>query len=596
MKKNNVHSESITQLRSRAEEYLKREVQKNPESSVPHDEMPRIIHDLEVHQIELELQQEELLQSRDELEVGLERYMELYDFAPLGYLTLARDGTIQQVNLTGTKLLGVNRKELIGEPFGRFVTTEDSSDFIMFMERVFSSSGNCSCEVMLRNDETSDPQMDHILLRDTGSLYHRTVRIDAVISNDGQECRAVVSDISMQKRAEKENAALQASLVQLRKMESIGRLAGGFAHDFNNFLQVMLGNIDLLIVAKGVNRSVREQLADLRMMVLQSARLPHQLLVFARKQAIKPAVIDFNAAVSEMLNMLRRLIGEDINLVFTPAKDLWSVRMDPSQVDQIMANLALNSRDAIHGAGILSIKTSNVVVDAVYCRSHSESLPGEYVKLVVHDDGRGIDKEAIHSIFEPFFTTKPMTESSGFGLSTVYGIVRQNNGFIEVFSRDGEGTTFEIYMPRCSVDAPENSPATESVEEPGGDETILLVDDNDAVREMTMGYLQSFGYGVLAASSPEEALSLSADYSGLIQLLVIDMLMPGMNGKDLSLKLTAKRPELKRLFLSESTADAFRLDGAWDENIPFLGKPFSRPDLACKIREVLEDGAISVEV
>jgi signal transduction histidine kinase len=590
MKKSRKSSEYIAELRGRAEEHLRRGVEKNGELSASYDEMQRIIHELAVHQIELEMQQEELLQSREELEMGLERFTELYDFAPLGYLTLARDGTILQINLTGTKLLGVHRSELIGVPFGSFVASEDLPDFTMLLERVFSSSDHCSCDVMLQNDEPSRSPVDHI----PGSLHHRTIRIDAVVSKDGQECRATISDISMQRQTEQENAALQSSLLQVRKMESIGRLAGGLAHDFNNILQVMLGNIDLLIVSKGVSSSVREQLANLRMFVLKSAKLPHRLLVFARKQAVEPSVIDFNAAVSDMLNMLRRLIGEDISLVFTPGKDLWSVMIDPSQVDQIMANLALNSRDAIHGTGILSIKTSNVVVDALYCRSHSESHPGEYVQLVVRDDGRGIDKETMHSIFEPFFTTKPMTESSGFGLATVYGIVRQNNGFIEVFSADGEGTTFEIYLPRCLDNAPGSLPETESVEAPGGDETILLVEDDDAVREMSVDFLKSFGYRVLVASSSEQALSLSDDYSGTIQLLVTDMIMPGLNGWGLSLELTTRRPELKALFISGYTADLFKHNGAWDERIAFLGKPFSRLDLACKVRESLDKTALSM--
>ena len=291
---------------------------------------------------------------------------------------------------------------------------------------------------MLWNDELS-----HL-------LPDRIVRIDAVVSNDGQECRAAVTDITMQKHAEKENAALQSRLIQLRKMESIGRLARGVADDFNTMLQVVLGKIDLLIPAKGVSSSVRERLIELRMFILKSAGLPYQLLVFARKQTIEPVVLDVNAVVTEMLNMLRHLIGEDIDLTFTPGKDLWLVLIDPSQLDQIMANLALNSRDAIQGAGTFTIETCNVVVDDTYSRSHPESRPGEYVQLLVRDDGRGIDQEAIHSIFEPFFTTKPMSESSGFGLATLYGIVRQNNGFVEVSSRNGEGTTFEIYFPRCS--------------------------------------------------------------------------------------------------------------------------------------------------
>jgi two-component system cell cycle sensor histidine kinase/response regulator CckA len=485
MEKNRVPSENFNELRRQAEEHLKTGRQKIPDLTASHDEMQRIIHELEVHQIELEMQQEELLQSREELEEGLERFTELYDFAPLGYLTLARDGTILQVNLTGAILLGVERSLLLGERLGRFVVDEDLSGFNALLERVFSSNDHLSLEVMIRNDEDIHSPPGDSLCRYNESMHNRMVRIDIVVSNDGQECRAVLSDITMQKHVEKENAALQSSLVQVRKMESIGRLAGGVAHDFNNMLQVMLGNIDVLITAKGVSRSVREKLVELRMFVLKSAGLPHQLLVFARKQTIESCVLDFNVSVGEMLNMLRRLIGEDINLVFNPGEEIWPVKMDPSQLDQIMTNLALNSRDAIQGSGTLTMQTANVVVDDLYSRSHPESLPGEYVQLVVHDDGRGIDKEVINSIFEPFFTTKPMAESSGFGLATVYGIVSQNNGFIKVFSRDGEGTTFEIYIPRWIDEAPGCQAEKEPVDVPGGDEPIILVEYDDAVRNVT---------------------------------------------------------------------------------------------------------------
>ena len=588
MKKNRVPSENFTELRRQAEEHLRTGSKKIPALMASHDEMQRIIHELAVHQIELEMQQEELLQSREELEEWLERFTELYDFAPLGYFTLAWDGTILQVNLTGTKLLGVERSLLVGDRFGRFVAAEELPVFNTLLERVFSSSDSSSCEVMLQDVETSQPPADHSLSMHRVALHNRTVHIDAVVSHDGQECRAAVSDISIQKQVEKENAALQSSLVQIRKMESIGRLAGGVAHDFNNMLQVMLGNIDLLIAGKGVSSSVREKLVDLRMFVLKSARLPHQLLVFARKQTIESGVLDFNATVSEMLNMLRRLIGEEIDLVFTPGNDLWPVKMDPSQIDQIMVNLALNARDAIEGSGTLAVKTSNVVVDASYSRSHPEFIPGDYVQLVVHDNGRGIEKEIINSIFEPFFTTKPMAEGRGFGLAIVYGIVRQNNGFIEVFSRDGEGTTFEIYLPRCNDEARGSQPETAMADAPGGDETIMLVEDNNAVRETTAGFLKSFGYHVLEAGSPAEALALFADYGGTIQLLVTDMIMPGMNGWALSLELARSRPELKRLFISGYTDDVFEHNGKRDEGVLFLGKPFSRFDLACKVREVLD--------
>ncbi len=589
MEKHRVPSKNLMALRTKAEEHIRSQERKMPKLAVSHEEMQRLIHELAVHQIELEMQQEELLQSREELEEGLERFTELYDFAPLGYLMLARDGTILQVNLTGTKLLGVERSLLVGDRFERFVATEDIPDFNALLERAFSGIGHVSCEVMLQSDDIAQPPVDgHTLLPNNGARPQRTVRIDAVVSADGQECRAAVSDISVQKQIEKENAALQSSLVQLRKMESIGKLAGGVAHDFNNMLQVMLGKIDLLIAAHGVSPNVREILVDLRMFVLKSAGLPHQLLVFARKQIIAPVVLDCNVAVGEMLNMLRRLIGEDIDLTFTPENDLWLVMIDPSQVDQIMANLALNSRDAIQGAGVFTIKTGNVVVDDAYSQSHPGMLPGEYVQLVIHDNGRGIDKEAMLSLFEPFFTTKTVTENSGLGLATLYGIVKQNNGFVEVSSRDGEGTTFEIYLPRCSDIPLGSSPEKEPAEAPRGDETILLVESNDSVREITVEFLKSFGYHVLTANSLAEALSLSADYSGNIHLLVTDMIMSGTNGWDLSLEIIKSRPELKSLFISGYNADIFDHHGEQDERTPFLGKPFSRLDLACKVREVLD--------
>jgi two-component system cell cycle sensor histidine kinase/response regulator CckA len=588
MKKNKNLVADFRDLRPKAEARLKTGEQKIPDLSSSPNELQRIIHELAVHQIELEMQQDELLQSREELEEGLERFTELYDFAPLGYFTLARDGTILQVNLTGTKLLGVDRSELIGDLFGRFLAADEIPVFNALLERVFSTNNSGSCEVTLRNDDIPQPLHDLSLSLDAGAEHNRTVRIDAVVSNDGQECRTVVSDISREKQVERENAELQLRFIQVQKMEAIGRLAGGVAHDFNNMLQIMLGEIDLLIDAEGVNSGIREKLATLRMSVLKAAGLPHQLLVFARQQTIEPRVLDFNAAVTEMLNMLRSLIGEDIKLVFTPGKDLWPVKMDPSQVDQIIANLAVNSRDAIQGTGILSIETRNIVVDASYGRSHPESLPGDYVLLVVHDNGRGIDKKTIGSIFEPFFTTKPIIESNGIGLATVYGIVSQNKGFIEVFSQEAEGTTFEIYLPRSKDESVGIVTKNEPLEAPGGDETILLVDDDDAVREIAVKFLESFGYKVLVAPSPSAAIVLAAEYSDVIHMLVTDMIMPGMNGWALSLEITKSHPGLKQLFISGYTADVLANNGAVDKSVQFLGKPFCRNDLACRVRDVLD--------
>lgn len=577
----------LTELRQQAEELVRKKELKFPEQPPSQNELQKVIHELSVHQIELEMQQEELLQSRAKLEEHLACYTELYDFAPLGYLTLARDSTILRVNLTGTRLLGVERSLLVGDCFAKFVSPEEMPAFNTLLERAFSCRDHLSCEVMLRSDVTQGLPDDQSLSMNKGAVNNRMVRIDAVVSDDRQECRTVITDISSQKQLEQENRELQDRFMKTRKMESIGRMAGGVAHDFNNMLQIILGSIDLLSTSAGLNSDVMAIIDDLRLSVLKSAALPHQLLVFARKQTIEPKVLDFNVAVAEMHNMLKRLIGEDIDLAFVPGKDLWAVKMDPSQIDQIMTNLTLNSRDAIQGAGAIIIETRNIVVDASYSQSHPGSFPGEYVQLMVRDDGHGIDKETINSIFEPFFTTKPITESYGLGLATVYGIVSQNNGFIEVFSREGDGTTFEIYLPRCGDDVVESPKAEESGELPGGDETILLVEDDDTVRKNTAAFLKSFGYRVLAAQSPAEAFSISSGEPGDIHLLVADMIMPEMNGWDLSEELIKSRPGLRRLFISGYTADVFEHNGKQNKNIPFLGKPFSRIDLAFKVREVL---------
>ena len=384
------------------------------------------------------MQQEELLQSRDDLEKGLERYTELYDFAPVGYLTLARDSTILEVNLTATRMVGVERSLLKGARFVIFVDPEECCVFNALIERVFSHQEPAFCEVMLLHDD--DPL-----------LPRRVVRIEAVVQDDGQSCWMVLSDITRQKQIESENARLQATLVQARKMESIGRLAGGVAHEFNNMLQVMLGNIDLLIARKDLDGSAHHSLAAVRSSIMKSARVVRQLLAFSGKQIISPTILDLNVVVEHIVKMLPRLLGEHIKVVFTPGDGLWSVRIDSTQIDQIMINLALNARDAITEIGTLVISTGNIVVDSAFCSVHSEMVPGDYVLLEVHDDGCGIDNQTLESIFEPFFTTKSMTEGSGLGLATVYGIVRQNQGAIFASSRKGAGTIFEIYLPRSAA-------------------------------------------------------------------------------------------------------------------------------------------------
>ena len=430
-------SDDLAALRRRAEERLQKNKQNNKIFSMSPGDMHRLIHELSVHQIELQMQQEELLQSRDDMEKGLERYTELYDFAPVGYLTLARDSTILEVNLTATKMLGVDRSLLKGSRLTLFVDPDEIKTFNALMESVFSHQEPDSCEVML-------------LHKDDPSASRCTVRIDAAVQDDGQSCWTVLSDVTRQKKIERENAQLQATLVQAQKLESIGRLAGGVAHEFNNLLQVMLGNVDILCARKDLDVTVHFSLAAVRNSIMKSAIIVRQLLAFARKQIISPVILDLNAVVEDNVKMLKPLLGEHIKLIFISG-DVWPVKADSMHIDQVMINLALNARDAIKESGTLVITTKNIVVDAAFCNVHSEMVPGDYVLLEVCDDGCGMDNDTLASIFEPFFTTKPMAEGTGLGLSMVYGIVRQNRGTILAYSTKGKGTTFEIYLPRSAA-------------------------------------------------------------------------------------------------------------------------------------------------
>ncbi len=542
MKKNKVIADDLSALRQRAEERIRKSELKSKGVSLTPDEMHRIIHELSVHQIELEMQQEELLQSREDLEKGLERYTELYDFAPVGYLTLARDSTILEVNLTATKMLGLERSLLKGARLALFIAPEESKVFHALLERVFSHQESGDCEVLLVGE--GDP-----------STSQRIVHINAVVHDDGQSCWTVLSDITRQKLIERENAALQATLLQAQKMESIGRLAGGVAHELNNMLQVMLGNIDFVVATEEFGGKSKLVLAELRNSVNKSAGIIRQLLAFARKQVIKPIVLDLNVTIEYILKILEHMFGEQIRLIFTPGDNLWRVKMDPAQIDQIVTNLALNARDAIKDAGAFFITTHNILVDAAFCECHPELVLGDYVLLEVRDDGCGMDKETLNSIFEPFFTTKSMTEGTGLGLAMVYGIVRQNRGAILPYSTKGKGTTFEIYLPR-SIEHNLSSLLSGSAENvPGGNETIMVVDDERALRDLMTFFLKSFGYNVLNAGSAEEALSLSDAFSDTIELLVTDMVMPGMNGRELSEQMTRRRPALKTLLVSGYSPD-----------------------------------------
>ncbi len=394
-------------------------------------------------------------------------------------------------------------------------------------------------------------------------------------------------DITERKNTEEENKTLQAQLSQAQKMESIGRLAGGVAHDFNNMLNVILGYTDIALECVANEDPLFHDLSEIKNAADRAADLTRQLLAFARKQIVTPKVLDLNETVEGMLKILRRIIGENIDLKWVPANSLWMVKMDPSQVDQILANLCVNARDAIAGVGTLVIETGNAIFDEAYCESHPNVHPGDYVMFAVSDDGQGMSGETMAQIFEPFFTTKGVGEGTGLGLATVYGIVKQNNGFINVYSEPGQGTSFKIYLPRYAGEDQKSATSLPTIPLPGGNEVLLLVEDELAILNLVKRMLQKIGYRVLIAKNAREAVELAEEFSGDIDLLITDVVMPEMNGRDLSYRLQEIQPELKTLFMSGYTANIIAHHGIVDERVNFIQKPFSMEDLAGKVRKAL---------
>jgi nitrogen-specific signal transduction histidine kinase/ActR/RegA family two-component response regulator len=385
-----------------------------------------------------------------------------------------------------------------------------------------------------------------------------------------------------------ENTKLQNQLLQAQKMESVGRLAGGIAHDFNNMLGVILGHVEITLEKIGENHDLSAALKEIQVAARRSADLTKQLLTFARKQIISPRPLNLNDTVETMLNMMRRLIGEDIDLVWQPAAHTWPVKMDPSQIDQILANLCINARDAIAGVGRITIETGKKTFDGAYCRRNAGFIPGDYARLSVSDNGCGMGRETLKNLFEPFFTTKEVGQGTGLGLATVYGIVKQNNGFINVYSEPGQGSTFNIYLPRFAEEKEHPSDAPIAGSAPGGTETILVVEDEPAILRMTGMMLEQKGYTVLSAAAPSEAVEKAKTHSSAIDLLLSDVVLPEMSGRDLAGQITGHNPGIRVLFMSGYTADVIAHQGVLDDAVAFIQKPFSMNDLLEKVREVLD--------
>lgn len=409
-----------------------------------------------------------------------------------------------------------------------------------------------------------------------------------VINSQGKVTASIqmVEDIT-------EHRNLQEQLIQAQKMESVGRLAGGVAHDFNNMLSIIIGYGELALEKVDSSDSLHADILEILAAAKRSTDITRQLLAFARQQAIAPKVIYPNEIIENMLKMLRRLIGEDIDLAWLPEADGWPVKIDPSQIDQILANLCVNARDAITDVGKVVIETKNISFDEDYCANHTGFVPGEYVMLAISDDGSGIEPEILDKIFEPFFTTKGMGKGTGLGLATVYGIVKQNNGFINIYSEPDQGTTLKVYLLRHTGQMVKETREADFEIPLSRGETILLVEDNDSILNLSKKILEGLGYTVLASTTPSNAVRLAKEYVGELNLLLTDVVMPEMNGRELSKQLQSLYPNINVLFMSGYTANVIGHRGVLEEDVCFIPKPFSKKDLAKTVRRVLDEPKIT---
>ncbi len=529
---------------------------------------------------ELKLMEEALRRSE-------EKHRRLFETMAQGVIHQDAEGSIISANPAAEKILGLSLDQMLGK------TSMDPRLKIIKEDGSEVPGSEHPAMIALQTGQAIGPVTRGIFNPDKNN--HTWLSITAIpLSQPGEtspfQVYSTFEDITERKQAEAEQEKLQTQLNEAQKMESIGRLAGGVAHDFNNMLSIINGyaeiSIDMLEPSEPVYANIREIYNAGK----RSEDIVRQLLAFARRQTISPVQLDLNDTVSGMIKMLQRLIGENIELAWHPGNNLWRVKVDPSQLDQIMANLAVNARDAINDVGRLTIETKNVVVDQDYCRWHSDFVPGRYVMLAVSDNGCGMEKEIQDNLFEPFFTTKGSGKGTGLGLSTIYGIVKQNKGFINVYSEPGQGTSFKIYLPAHEE---AESGASQHLKEPmqqlpTGSETVMLVEDEPAILKMGKGMLEKLGYTVLTAEKPDDALRLAEEYEGRIHLLITDVVMPEMNGRDLSAKLSDCSPGLKSIYMSGYTADVIAHHGVLDEDLHFIQKPFSIQDLAVKVREAIE--------
>ena len=509
---------------------------------------------------------------------SMEQFRAIFDIASVG---------IAQVDIKDGRFLRFNKKYLEGAGYD-----EETLRSMTFLDLTPPEEREEDWNRFVRNMNGPSPtySMERREVRKDGTAMWVIASVSFIRDNDGNPSQCVVActDITAQKDAEQAREQLQAQLAQSQKLESVGRLAGGVAHDFNNVLCVIIGHVEMMLEEEAPPGDRYESLCEIKKAADRAANLTRQLLTFARKQTVAPKVLDLNETISGMLKMLMRLIGENIELLWNPDTMLWLVKMDATQVDQILVNLCVNARDAIGGAGKIQIGTANITISENSSSPHANDMLGEYAVLSVTDTGCGMDAEVQKKIFEPFFTTKAVGMGTGLGLSTVFGIVKQNNGFIDVISAPGKGTTFKVYLPRYCGETRAEETIQEKQKVSNCSETILLVEDDTSLLALAKRILEGEGYVVLAEDTPEKALQLIQQHKEKIHMLVSDVIMPGMNGRELEVHVRKAQPTIRTLFMSGYTANVIADHGILEENINLMQKPFSRQPFVEKVRAILD--------
>jgi PAS domain S-box-containing protein len=524
----------------------------------------------------MQLEIAERKRTEEALRQSEERFRDLYHDAPVGYLELDNEGRITSVNRTECEMMGYAPDEMLGQPIWTFVVDgETSRRQVLALLAGRLPSARDRERLFRRKDGTTFP----VLMEDR-LLQNKEGKIVGI--------RAALQDITERKEAEEKMVSLQEQLRQSQKMEAVGRLAGGIAHDFNNLLTVIQGHCEISLLQFQGNNPLREDIVEIKKAADRAGNLTRQLLAFSRRQIMEMKVIDLNALLRELEKMLRRVMGEDVELVTVLDEHLGKIKMDPGQMEQVVLNLAINARDAMPSGGKFILETTNVSLDEEYARSHIGVEAGPHVMLSATDTGSGMSLQVKERLFEPFFTTKEKGKGTGLGLSTVYGIIKQSSGNIWVYSEAGRGSTFKIYLPRVDEEADTLSRRDDTVSMLYGNETVLLVEDEPSVRGLAARVLRKQGYNVLEAVNGGEALQLAETYSGRIDLLLTDVVMPQIGGKELYDQLKPLRADLKVLFTSGYTETAIVQQGNLPPGVAFLQKPFSPIFLTHKVRELLD--------